>query len=112
MIHLNLRPEDRIQVGDTVVRFVAKGVHHLPSGVVLRYCRFEVADRQHDLSFKRRLVLPGGQASFVVEKQSGRSARICLDAPLSVAVARIPPLPVGTAAVQGNNSLRCQAQTG
>lgn len=112
MIHLNLRPGDSIRVGDTLVRFVAKSVTHRPSGAVVRYSRFEVERAgtratSHDLAFSKRLDLPAG-AFFCVEKQSGRSARISLDAPASVVVERLETLPVVPDRAPCNNRLRCQ----
>lgn len=114
MIHLNLRPGDSIRVGDTLVQFVTKGAIQLPSGAILRYSRFEVAHAggrtaQHDLAFSQRLDLPAA-ASFSVEKQSGRSARISLTAPASVAVQRLEKQPVVDDAGGCNNRLRCQYQ--
>lgn len=112
MIHLNLRPGDSIRVGDTLVRFITKGVDHLTNGAVVRYSRFEVVRAgcratSHDLAFSKRLDLPAG-AHFSVEKQSGRSARISLAAPPAVVVERLESLPVVPDRAPCNNRLRCQ----
>ncbi|MBX9596228.1 MAG: hypothetical protein K2X46_17820 [Roseomonas sp.] len=104
-------------MGDTLVCFIAKGALQLPDKV-LRYSRFEVSHaggraRQHDLAFSKRLDLPLAGAFFAVEKQSGRAARISLEAPANVRVERRPLTPL--AALQGaenNNGLRCQAKQG
>jgi hypothetical protein len=117
MIYLNLRPGECVSVGDTLVCFVTKGALQMPDKV-LRYSRFEVSHaggraRQHDLAFSKRLDLPLPGAFFAVEKQSGRSARISLEAPPSVRVERRPLAPLAVLdGGENNNGLRCQAKQG
>lgn len=87
MMCFNLRPGDRIRVGSAVVAFLGKEAGR---------SRFEVdtcAGRHtHMAGAACRVEITGVEASFLVEKRSGRSTRIALKAESSVAVSRLPTL--------------------
>jgi hypothetical protein len=85
MIRFNLRPGDQVRVGDTVFRFVGKEAGR--SKFEVAYSGGGVARRQ-DVGIGSHLAL-GADAFFVVEKRSGRSSRIALQAAPNLAVARI-----------------------
>ena len=87
MMCFNLRPGDRIRVGESTVLFLGKENGR---------SRFEVESvygwDQHTAGASSRVDIAGVEASFMVEKRSGRGTRIALKAEAHVAVRRIPAM--------------------
>ena len=84
LIRLNLRAGDRVRVGDVLLTFQGKA-----EGVATFEVQAPSGLKTHLMVAHERAALPG-QATFLVEKRSGKSARIALSAPASLAIQRLP----------------------
>lgn len=85
MMRFDLRNDDRLQIGDTIVlHFVQK------SGVRATFQLHQDGRvSRHWLTPGQRIALPEIQSSAELEHKTGRAARLILDVPRPIAVRRV-----------------------